>query len=305
MAKKPTYEELEQRVKELEKKAVERKQAREALRESEEKWRSLVENAPGFIIEVNRYGKIQFINRGVPGISAKEAIGQSMYKFIEPMYQNTARETIKEVFKTGEPSSYVVKALGPDGHHLAWYETQVGPIRHGTRVVAATLITTDITDRKVAEEALREREVELEIKSKSLEEMNTALGVLLERRDEDSRELERKVVINVKELVVPFLERVKNTHLDPGQMACIRVLESNLNNIISPFTRTLSAKYLELTPTEIHIANLIREGTRNKVIARLMNLSIRTIEFHRENIRKKFDLKNRKTNLRTHLLSLH
>jgi len=429
MTKKPTYEELEQRVKELEKEAVVRKRAREALRDSEEKWHSLVENAPGFIIEVNRYGKIQFINRGVPGIGAKEAIGQSMYKYIEPAYQNTARETIKEVFKTGKPRSYVVKALGPDGHHLAWYETQVGPIRHGSRVVAAILITTDITDhkqadealkeseqkyrtltensltgvsinqdgkivfvndrfaqihgykreellgkhhltlihpdhrelveqrvsqrlkgqavprryeikrlrkdgeaiwceimvtrtqyrgkpaimgntvdiseRKKAEEALREREVELEIKSKSLEEMNTALRVLLERRDEDSRELEKKVVINVKELVVPFLERVKNTHLDPGQMACIRVLESNLNNIISPFTRALSAKYLELTPTEIHIANLIREGTRNKVIAKLMNLSIRTIEFHRENIRKKFDIKNRKTNLRTHLLSLH
>ena len=163
----------------------------------------------------------------------------------------------------------------------------------------------EAVEHKRAREALREREVELEIKSKSLEEMNTALRVLLERRDEDSRELEKKVVINVKELVVPFLERVKNTHLDPGQMACIRVLESNLNNIISPFTRALSAKYLELTPTEIHIANLIREGTRNKVIAKLMNLSIRTIEFHRENIRKKFDIKNRKTNLRTHLLSLH
>jgi len=180
MAKKPTYEELEQRVKELEKEAVVRKRAREALRDSEEKWHSLVENAPGFIIEVNRYGKIQFINRGVPGIGAKEAIGQSMYKYIEPAYQNTARETIKEVFKTGKPRSYVVKALGPDGHHLAWYETQVGPIRHGTRVVAATLITTDITDRKRVEEALRDSE-------ERLRQIVQNMPVMLDALDEDNR----------------------------------------------------------------------------------------------------------------------
>ena len=180
MARKPTYEELEQRVKELEKEAVERKQAREALRDSEQKWHSLVENAPGFIIEVNRYGKIQFINRGVPGISAKEAIGQSMYKFIEPAYQNTARETIKEVFETGKPSSYVVKAIGPDGHHLAWYETQVGPIRHGSRVVAATLITTDITERKRAEEALGERE-------ERMRQIVQNMPVMLDALDEDNR----------------------------------------------------------------------------------------------------------------------
>ena len=131
------------------------KLAENALRESEEKWRSLVENAPGFIINVNRDGKIQFINRGVPGISVKDAIGQSVYKYIEPDYRNTARETIKGVFKTGKPSSYVVKGIGPDGYHISWYETQVGPITHDSRVVAATLITTDISDRKRAEEALR------------------------------------------------------------------------------------------------------------------------------------------------------
>ena len=61
------------------------------LRESQERWRSLVENAPAFVISVNREEKIQFINRGVPGLTAKEAIGQSVYKFIEPGYRNVAR----------------------------------------------------------------------------------------------------------------------------------------------------------------------------------------------------------------------
>jgi len=139
---------------------TEQKQTEEALRESEEKWRSLVENAPGFIINVNHDGTIQFINRGVPGISAKEAIGQSVYKYIEPNYQSAARETIKGVFKTGEPSSYVVRGIGPDAHHISWYQAQVGPIKHDNLVIAATLITTDITERKLAEKALRESEAQ-------------------------------------------------------------------------------------------------------------------------------------------------
>jgi len=259
---------------------TEQKQIEKALRKSEEKWRSLVENAPGFIINVNRDAKIQFINRGVPGISAKEAIGQSVYKYIEPEYQNTARKTIKGVFKTGKPSSYVVKGIGPDAHHISWYQTQVGPIKHDNQVIAATLITTDITEHKRDVQALREREKELRIKTMSLEEVNIALRVLLKRKDEYKIELEEKVLANVKELVVPFLEKVKKTPLDPKQVAYIDILESNLNDIISPFMRNLSAK------------------------SKLMTVSPRTIESYRDNMRKKFGIKDKKVNLRSHLLSI-
>ena len=279
------------------------KQIEEALRESEEKWRSLVENAPGFILNVNHDGKIQFINRGVPGISAKEATGQSVYKYIEPEYQNTARETIKGVFKTGKPSSYEVKGIGPDAHHISWYQTQVGPIKHDNQVIAATLITTDITEHKRDVQALREREKELKIKTMSLEEVNIALRVLLKRRDENKIELEEKVLSNVKELVLPFLEKVKKTRLDPKQVAYIDILESNLNDIISPFMRTLSTKYVNLTPTEIQVANLIKEGKTTKEIAELLNLSSKTINTHRRNIRMKLGIKKKKINLRSHLLS--
>ena|GEM_PF-4106298 len=115
----------------------------------------MVENAPGFIINVNRDGSIQFINRGVLGISAEEAIGENVYRYIEPGYRNIARETIKRVLETGESSTYEVKGIGPDGHHIAWYATQVGRVKHDGQVVAVTLITTDVTERKRAEEELR------------------------------------------------------------------------------------------------------------------------------------------------------
>jgi len=282
---------------------TEQKQIEEALREREEKWRSLVENAPGFIINVNRDGTIQFINRGVPGISAKEATGQSIYKYIEPEYQNKARKTIKGVFKTGKPSSYIVKGIGPNGHHISWYQTQVGAIKHDNQVIAATLITTDITEHKRDVQALREREKELKVKTMSLEEVNIALRVLLKRRDKDKIELEEKVLSNVKELVVPFLEKVKKTSSYPKQVAYIDILESNLNDIISPFMRNLSAKYVNLTPTEIRVAHLIKDGKTTKEIAKLMTVSPRTIESYRDNMRKKFGIKDKKVNLRSHLLS--
>jgi DNA-binding CsgD family transcriptional regulator len=108
----------------------------------------------------------------------------------------------------------------------------------------------------------------------------------------------------VRELAFPFLEKMKKGGLDPEQMAYIRVVESNLNDIVSPFLRTLPSKYSNLTPTEIHVANLIREGTTSKGIAKLMNLSPRTIETHRKNMRKKFGIEKNKGNLRSHLLSL-
>ena len=82
------------------------------------------------------------------------------------------------------------------------------------------------------------------------------------------------------------------------------MIKSNLKDIISPFARSLTGKYIGLTPTEIQVANMIKQGKTTKDIAELNNLSARTIEFHRDNIRSKLGIKNKKINLRTYLLSL-
>ena len=161
------------------------------------------------------------------------------------------------------------------------------------------------TERSQAEEMLREKEKELELKTRKLEEVNTALKVLLKRRDEDKTELEEKVLSNIKELIIPYLEKLKKSGLDTRQNAYLRILQSNLNDIISPFSRRLSSKYLNLTPAEIQVANLVRYGRDIKEIAEILNVSTRTIEFHRGNIRKKFSIKNKKASLRSHLLSIN
>jgi len=178
------------------------------------------------------------------------------------------------------------------------------------------VIVTDITERKQAEKALQkaheeleqkveERTKDLEIKTKSLEELNIAMKVLLEKRKEDRILLEDNVFANVKELIEPLFNKMSGTELDEHQKMILSIIESNLNEITSPLTRKLSLKHLSLTPTEIKIANLIRHGSPTKKIAKLMNNSPRTIDTHRKNIRRKIGLDKKRANLRSFLLSLH
>ncbi len=137
---------------------TERKRMEVAVRESEEKWHSLAENAPNMIIILDRDGIIQFINRTPPGFAIEQAVGKNIYDYIRPEYHNVTRETIKRVFQTGEPGSYENLAPGPHGRD-SLYDTQVGAIKRNGQVIAVTLFATDITDRKKAEETLkREKE---------------------------------------------------------------------------------------------------------------------------------------------------
>jgi len=142
---------------------TERKQMEKTLRESEEKWRSLVKNAPNIILIVDRDDKIQFINRTVIDASPEEVIGRSIYDFIDPKHQDVVRKTIRQVFQTGEGGSYEISGTGTDGG-TSWYATQVGPIKRDGQIVSVTLITVDITERKNMEEQLKEYSEHLEEK---------------------------------------------------------------------------------------------------------------------------------------------
>ena len=109
---------------------------------------------------------------------------------------------------------------------------------------------------------------------------------------------------NVKEVVVPYIERLKKLSLDKKGQAYIGLLESNLGNILTPFSRTLSAKYMNLTSKEIEVANFIKNGKSSKDIADLMNVSSNCVDIHRYHIRKKLGLNRKRVNLRSYLKSL-
>ncbi len=161
----------------------------------------------------------------------------------------------------------------------------------------------DISKRKETERALREKEKDLRAKAFSLKEANSALKLLLKKREEDRKELEQKILINIKEAIFPYLEILKKGKMDDGQKTCLSILESSLKDITSPFSRSLTSRHINFTPAEMKVANLVRQGKPTRGIADFLNLSTRTIEDHRKNIRGKLGLRNKKINLRSHLLS--
>jgi PAS domain S-box-containing protein len=212
----------------------------------------------------------------------------------------------------GKPAGNIVtlRDISAQKHaerELLMYHNQLGELvaeRTAELAKANTQLAQEVEDRKRAETELREREKELKAQSLHLEEVNTALRVLLKQREDDKKELGDIVTSNVRELIGPYLERLKQGRLAGVQKALVDILESNLNNIISPFTSHLSARLRNLTPTEIRVANLVKEGKTNKEIAELLLLSRNTILFHRHNIRTKLGLRKSKKNLRSHLLGV-
>ncbi|PXF58260.1 MAG: hypothetical protein C4B58_07215 [Deltaproteobacteria bacterium] len=165
-------------------------------------------------------------------------------------------------------------------------------------------LKAEISTRKRAERSLEKIRADLELKTSKLGEANVALKVLLEQRIEDKSELGETILLNVNELILPLLEKLKKSRLDSRQNVYVSVIESNLNEIIAPLVRGLSRISWKLTPTEIQVTNLVKQGKTTKEIAEFLNLAKSTIDFHRNNIRKKLGIRNRKTNLRTYLLSI-
>jgi len=131
------------------------------------------------------------------------------------------------------------------------------------------------------------------------------LRVLLKQREEDKSRLEKNILSNAKSLILPCLETLKKGQLDTEQRTCADLLDSYMKEIASPFFKELSSHYVNLTPMEIRIASLIKEGKTTKEIAQLLCLSENTIMVHRYNIRSKLKLKNQKINLQSYLQSLH
>jgi PAS domain S-box-containing protein len=152
-----TNAELLKEVESLRKRVAKLTQTEKTLRESEEKWRGLLNDTLDIIMIVGRDGTISFINHTVPGLTKQEVIGQKVYDYISPEHHDMMRKHLKSVFQKGRSTSHEISGVGRHGD-LSWYQAEIGPIRKDGHIVAASIITRDITDRRRTEDALRESE---------------------------------------------------------------------------------------------------------------------------------------------------
>ena len=123
----------------------------------------------------------------------------------------------------------------------------------------------------------------------------------MEQKEKNDRET---FLTNIRQSILPYLAELAQTNPSHGQQVLLDRLEKNIGQITSPLIGKLSSRYLNLTPMEIKVATLVKEGIVNKEIVQILKVSLNTITSHRYKIRTKLALKNKNINLRSYLLSL-
>jgi DNA-binding CsgD family transcriptional regulator len=308
MDQSPSYQELLKRLRELEQESLKRQQAEQfadAVLNSLSAHIAILDQE-GVIIETNRAWK-EFAQANQIRMRP-DTLGVNYIKLCESAKGDSA-ERSREVAEgisaviAGKMDEFIIDYPCHSPEEKRWFYMRVTRLSE-TGPLRVVVSHENITTLKCAEEALKKRELDLKHQAQSLQEANTALKVLLKRREEDKRELEEKVLSNVRNFIIPYINKLGRTRLDSSQKVYLEIIESHLNDVISPFLHQLSSRYLDFTPQEIQVATLARDGKMTKEIAEILNISTNAVHFHRKNIRKKLGLKSKRTNLRSYLLSL-
>ena len=249
--------------------------------------------------------RITYVNKRleeISGFRAEELMGRKIHEFLSP-------ETSQLIYR---------KISGEDEHprrsfEIAWQrksgETQYSIVyphvldRGRNGIESSFAILADITAKKQAEQEVRRREQELKNKNTRLEEMNLALQTLVRMREKDKEEIESALSANLQRLVEPLIEKLRSSGLNDRQKMVVSMLSANLAEIMTTQNKGLASRFTVLTPAEMEVANFVKNGRTTKEIAGLMNISARTVDMHRLNIRRKLGLHRKGTNLRSYLLS--
>jgi len=293
---------------------VELKRAQEALKKERDYFKNVLDNSADAIGIVDSKGRFIRWNKRAEelfGYSFRELEGKSAFDLYAD--KNELAQMLSELRQNGYIRDYEITIRRKDGRVLP-FQMSISMLKEMNATIGSVCVARDVSQIKQVQAALRrtnerleqlveERTSELTKANKKLEEANIALRVLLEKKDETKRASEENMVFNVKQLIQPCLDGLKRCRLNEEQRAYVEMIEGRLEEVISPFQRELSHRY-GLTPTEIQLVEFIKKGKITKEIAEVLQLSKRTIDTHRHNIRKKLGLANTNINLRSYLSSL-
>jgi len=239
-----------------------------------------------------------------------ELIGKCIWDYLPPETVESRKAVFLEALETG-------KAIRYEGaYNGRWIDSMVYPVFDKQGNVRQVIVMgRDITRSKQVEKELRRlnegleeiverRTEELVDKAKKLEELNSALRVLLQKHDEEKREGEEYMSSAINQMITPYVRQIKQKSTDPEISSYINIIETNLNDLTLKFGIAIQSKALGLTPTEIEVALLIKAGKASKEIAHLLEISCETVGFHRNNIRYKLGIKNKKENLQSYLMAM-
>lgn len=260
----------------------------------------------GVILETNRAWKEFAIANDMSG--PPDSIGSNYLQICEESSSEPYDESaliainIRRVL-AGEIQEFMINYPCHSPVEERWFTLRVVPFREpGVRKVI--LAHENITPLVTIQQDLAAREKELREKTVKLEESNIALSVLLEHREVERTQIEDKMLANVRTLVLPYVQKLFDVPLPARERAMVALIEARLQEIVAPFLGRLSSLHSTLTPQEIHVATMVKEGRKSHEIAGVMELSVSAIDFHRKNIRKKLGLSGQGKNLRSYLLSL-
>lgn len=139
--------------------------------------------------------------------------------------------------------------------------------------------------------------------TQNLSEANICLEVMLKQYELNKKSLEQQILRNLSEKISPIIERLKNSGLRDSQKNYINIIEADMREILSPCGPSIGLTLAKLTSSEKTVANLIKQGKSTKEIAAFLQVASGTVNKHRENIRKKIGITNKKQRLENTLLA--
>jgi PAS domain S-box-containing protein len=230
----------------------------------------------------------------------RDVIGRPLADFMsqaEPENIEAVTVLVRNKFRVNDELTLEQKADGTTGVFL---NNTVPTISKGM-VSGMWGTSLDITDLHATKERLKQSLAEVEEKNNALEEKNIALKELIAQFAREKDEIEERVMSNVDHVILPTLEKFK---LNNGTEKYLEQHRKNLQDLISTFGREIADSSRKLTPREVEVCSLIRNGVTNKEIARLLSIALHTVEKHRRMARKKLDLTHKGVNLQVYLSSL-